>query len=139
MQEHILSVVKQTGSFSLDETACYQDMKDECDELFQAASKTPGVPQSMFRCVDGKIQIFAGGYDSFNEWGDGVNLWGFGGYDSFNKRGDSVNLWGVGERYFLKVLAKHLKGRGTITFSMDNEGNSPEAYTIKGNKVKKIF
>ena len=121
MQEHILRVAKQTGSFTLDEAACYQDMKDDCDELYQEESKTPGVPQPMFRCVNGKLQIFDGGYDGFNEWGDSVNLWGF------------------GELYFLKALAKHLKGRGTITFSMDNEGNAPEAYTITGNKVKKIF
>ena len=118
MQYHILRIAKQTGSFTLDEKACYQEMMSECDELF---SEDTEIPQPMFRCVDGKLQIFDGGYDSDNEWCNHVNLWGF------------------VETYFLKILAKHLKGNGTIILSMDNEGNPPEAFEIKNGKVKKLF
>jgi hypothetical protein len=129
MQTHILRIAKQEGTFTLDEAACLAGMKDCCTELFQEESKTPDVPQAMFRCVDGKLQIFGGGYDASNEWGIGVNLWGY------------------AELPILKVLAQHLWGKGKITLSMDNEGNPPAAYVLtvdrgfqgKGNHVRQIL
>jgi len=116
----ILRIAKQTGSFTLDEMKCYEDVKDGCAELFQQFQKDETIPQPMFRCVDGKLQIFEQYEDEDGHWGEATNIWGY------------------CPKYFLKALSKHIECKSKnwkITFSVAPEYNAPEIYEVTKNKV----
>ena len=112
--QQILYITKQVGKFSLDETACYEDMKGTCEELLQQHRKDADIPQPMFRCVDGILQIYGGEENEF--WGT------------------STNIWGYSPTWILKTLSKHLKGDGSLIFISSPQYRHPEIHEVGENR-----
>jgi len=65
----ILFLKSQKGKLDVDADKCYKNLEEACWELLQQHHEDSKIPQHMFRSVDGKVEVYDGGYDSSEQWG----------------------------------------------------------------------
>ena len=116
----ILYLKSQKCKVELNADQCYKDLEEPCWELLQQHHHNPNIRQDMFRAVDGKIEVYDGGYDSSPSWSN------------------QINLWGYGAEGILEGLAQNMTGDGELIFIETPEGNSPTVYKVTSKKVQII-
>ena len=120
-----LHIHSQAGDFTLDEQACYNELQDVCWELLQQHRSNDNIPQRMFRCINGTIQVYSGGWGE-NDQEETEETWS-----------DNVNVWGYSVEWILSILCQYLKGNGLlfIVNTHEDPARKPEIYHVTQGKV----